>query len=68
LKAGVENVGLLKTYEALKPVEEDKGETARKLVQHLERFPADMERGRSWRCFTPSITSALTWRPISSSK
>jgi outer membrane protein assembly factor BamD (BamD/ComL family) len=43
LKAGVENVGLLKTYEALKPVEEDKGETARKLVQHLERFPADME-------------------------
>jgi len=43
LKAGVENVGLLKTYEALKPVEEDKGETARKLVEHLERFPADME-------------------------
>ena len=43
LKAGVENVGLLKTYEALKPVEEDKGETAGKLVQHLERFPADME-------------------------
>jgi outer membrane protein assembly factor BamD (BamD/ComL family) len=43
LKAGVDNVGLLKTYEALKPVEEDKGETARKLVQHLERFPADME-------------------------
>ena len=43
LKAGVENVGLLKTYEALKPVEENKGETARKLVEHLERFPADME-------------------------
>jgi TolA-binding protein len=47
LKAGVENVGLLKTYEALKPVEEDKGETARKLVQHLERFPADMEARES---------------------
>jgi tetratricopeptide (TPR) repeat protein len=43
MKAGVENIGLLKTYEPLKPVEEDKGETARKLVEHLERFPADME-------------------------
>jgi len=43
MKAGVDNIGLLKTYEPLKPVEEDKGETARKLVEHLERFPADME-------------------------
>jgi outer membrane protein assembly factor BamD (BamD/ComL family) len=43
MKAGVDNIGLLKTYERLKPVEEDKGETARKLVEHLERFPADME-------------------------
>lgn len=43
MKPGVENVGLLKSYEPLKPVEEDKGETARQLVEHLERFPADME-------------------------
>jgi tetratricopeptide (TPR) repeat protein len=43
MKAGVENVGLLKTYEPLKPVEEDKAATAQKLVAHLERFPADNE-------------------------
>ena len=43
MKAGVDNIGLLRTYEPLKPVEEDKGEIAQKIVEHLERFPADME-------------------------
>jgi len=43
LKPGVDNIGLIKNYEPLKPVEEDKAELAQKYVTHLEKYPADME-------------------------
>jgi len=43
LKPGVENIGLIKNYEPLKPVEEDKAKLAQDHVTHLEKYPADME-------------------------
>jgi outer membrane protein assembly factor BamD (BamD/ComL family) len=43
LKAGVENMGLVKDYAPWKPPEEDKGALAQKYVAHLEKYPADME-------------------------
>jgi outer membrane protein assembly factor BamD (BamD/ComL family) len=43
IKAGVENIGLVKNYEPLKPVEEDKADLAQQYVAHLEKYPMDFE-------------------------
>lgn len=43
LKAGAENMGLVKDYAPWRPAEEDKGELAQKYVAQLEKYPADME-------------------------
>jgi outer membrane protein assembly factor BamD (BamD/ComL family) len=43
MKAGVDNIGLIKNYEPLKPVEEDKAELAQNHVAHLEKYPMDLE-------------------------
>jgi outer membrane protein assembly factor BamD (BamD/ComL family) len=43
LKAGAENLGLVKDYAPWKPPEEDLNQLAQKYVAHLEKYPADME-------------------------
>lgn len=43
LKAGAENLGLVKDYAPWKPPEEDQGKLAQQYVAHLEKYPADME-------------------------